>query len=86
MPPTPAASLREAGARGGAEPEDIPLTPIHRYLLLLLILAAPALAADVTVELDSASGFVIQNNGASVQAQLMELPVGGGCLRGPPTT
>ncbi len=43
------------------------MTPIHRYLLPLLILAAPALAADVEVELDTGSGFVVQNNGASVE-------------------
>jgi len=46
------------------------MTSLYRYLLPLLTclsLAAPALAADVTVELDAASGFVIQNNGASVE-------------------
>jgi hypothetical protein len=34
---------------------------------LLLALAAPALAADVTFELDTGTGFVIENDGASVE-------------------
>lgn len=36
-------------------------------LVACLTLAAPALAADVEVELDTGSGFVIQNDGASVE-------------------
>ena len=45
-------------------------TPIHHSLPLMLFclsLATPALAADVEAELDTASGFVIQNNSKTIE-------------------
>ncbi len=41
--------------------------PLHLLLAASLAFAAPALAADVTVTLDAASGFVIENNAGTIE-------------------
>jgi hypothetical protein len=48
----------------------LPLTPLRRVYLALvaaLALASPALAADISVQLDSGAGFSVKNNTGAIE-------------------
>ena len=46
-----------------------PNPPTFRLAILLLGLAAPAQAADVTVTLPAGDGFVIENNTSTIESR-----------------